>query len=191
MGSDVRFIASLVGMLALVVVLAFLGLRADRRLATLETLQRAPTAPPLQELRGGLRQVATGRTVYVPVYSHIYAGGGREHLLEATLSIRNTDLEQSIVVDSIRYYDNDGQMLEEYLENPVVLGPMASTDFLVEYRDEAGGTGANFLVDWAAESAVTEPLIEAVMVRVGGNQAFAFRSPGTPISHSEAAGPPR
>lgn len=86
------------------------------------------------------------------------------------------------MVNSIRYYDNDGLLLEEYLENPVVLGPLASTDFLVEYRDEAGGAGANFLVDWAAETAVTEPLIEAVMVRVGGNQAFAFRSPGTPIS---------
>lgn len=188
MGSNFRFIVLLLGMVGLVVVLAFLGLRADRRLASLETLQRAPTAPPLQELRGGLRQVASGRTVYVPVYSHIYAEGGREQLLETTLSIRNMDREQPIAITSIRYYDTDGRLLEEYLEHPVALGPLASTDFLVEQRDEAGGAGANFLVDWAAETAVTEPLIEAVMVRVGGNQAFAFRSPGYPISHLEPEG---
>ncbi|MCB1058059.1 MAG: DUF3124 domain-containing protein [Acidobacteria bacterium] len=169
-------------MVALVVVLALVGSQADRRLASLETLQRAPTAPPLRELRDGLRQVASGRTVYVPIYSHVYAEGGREQLLEATLSIRNTDLDQAIAITSIRYYDTDGQLLKEYLEHPVSLGPLASTDFLVEQRDEAGGAGANFLVEWAAETAVTEPLIEAVMVRVGGNQAFAFRSPGYPIS---------
>lgn len=182
MSSNSRFAILLFGMVALVAVLSFVGIQADRRLASLETLQRAPTAPPLEELRDGLRQVATGRIVYVPVYSHIYAEGGREQLLEATLSIRNTDLEHSIAITSVRYYDTDGRLLEEYLENTVALGPLASTDFLVEQRDKAGGSGANFLVEWAAETVVAEPVIEAVMVRVGGNQAFAFRTSGYPIS---------
>ena len=91
-----------------------------------------------------------------------------------------------LAVTSIRYYDTDGRLLEEYIEKPVVLGPRASTDFLVEHRDATGGAGANFLVDWAAESAISEPLIEVVMVRVGGNQAFAFARPGYPVSRFQA-----
>lgn len=186
MNSNLRFLILLIVMVGLIVGLAFLGLRADRRFASLETLQRAPTAPPLQKFRGGLRPAASGRTVYVPVYSHIYAGGGKEYLLETTLSIRNTDMDQSIVVTSIRYYDTDGRHLEEYLENPVILGPLASADFLVEDRNDLGGSGANFLVDWTAETAVTEPLIETVMIRMGGNRAFAFKSSGYPISNFAA-----
>jgi len=47
--------------------------------------------------------IVAGRTVYVPVYSHIYFDGGRPHLLEATLSIRNTNIERPIYVQSVRY----------------------------------------------------------------------------------------
>ena len=186
MSSNARFVALMLGIVSLVALLAYWGMRTDRRFAEIETLTRAPSAPPLQEFRGGLRQTTSGRTVYVPVYSHIYAGGGAQRLLEVTLSIRNTDLEQPIVVTSVRYYDTEGLLLDEYLENPVVLGPLASTDFLVEHRDRAGGVGANFLVDWAAESAVTEPLIEAVMVNLEGNRAFSFVREGYPLSRFQA-----
>ncbi|MBZ0113626.1 MAG: DUF3124 domain-containing protein [Thermoanaerobaculia bacterium] len=182
MKSNVRFFLMMLGLAALQAGLILWGLRFDQRSARLQTLQRAPTAPPLQELHGGLRHAASGETVYVPVYSHIYAGGGTTHLLEATLSIRNTDREQSIVINSVRYYDTEGRELEEYLSTPVVLNPLASTDFLVESRDEAGGTGANFLVDWTAEGVVTEPVIEAVMVNVEGSRAFSFARPGYPLS---------
>lgn len=189
MNSNSRLTVLLFGLVALIVALAFVAVRAERRLATLKTLERAPTAPPLQELRGELRQILSGGTVYVPVYSHIYAGGGKELLLETTLSIRNTDLDQSLAIQSIRYYDTEGRLLNDYLEKPAVLAPLASTDFLVEQRDQAGGAGANFLVDWAAETAVSEPLIEAVMVRESGNRAFAFRIPGYPISTPGATDP--
>lgn len=182
MSSNQRFLILLLAIGGLCVVMAVASLRTERRFAEIETLQRAPTAPPLRELDADLRQVATGRRVYVPVYSHIYAEGGREYPLETTLSIRNADVDHSLVVDSIRYYDNEGRLLREYLDRPIVLGPLASTDFLVERRDVAGGVGANFLVDWMAEEAVTEPLIEAVMAMVGGDQAMAFRSPGYAIS---------
>ncbi len=186
MNSTTRFAFSMVGVGLLVALLVFVGLRADQRLKAIETLQRAPTAPPLRAFREVSRTVTSGQRVYVPVYSHIYANGGQEYLLEATLSIRNTDLEHSLVISSIRYYDTEGHFLEEYLEHPVVLGPLASTDFLVEHRDASGGTGANFLVDWEAENAISVPLIEAIMVRVGGNQAFAFARPGYPLATSPA-----
>lgn len=168
--------------LAGIVVLLFLQVARSPGVANLEVLSRAPTSPPLRTLDGPLRTVATGETVYVPVYSHIYMSGGSEQLLETTLSVRNTDREHDIVVQSIRYYDTEGTELREYLDAPIVLGPMASTDFLVEERDRSGGSGANFLIDWVAEEPVTEPVIEAVMVAGSDdNRAFAFVRPGFPL----------
>lgn len=180
--SDRRYFALVVGLIGLAVIGSFLGLRYDERLSRIEVLERAPSATPLEELKQGLREVASGQTVYVPVYSHIYARGGIEQSLEVTLSIRNADLENAIVVKSIRYYDTEGNELKEYLRAPIRLGALASTDFLVEHRDESGGAGANFLVDWVAEVVVTEPIIESVMVSSEGNHAFAFVRPGFPIA---------
>ena len=172
----------MVGLIGLAVIVSFFGHRYDERLSRMELLERAPSAPPLEELKQGLREVASGQTVYVPVYSHIYTRGGVEQLLEVTLSIRNADLENAIVVESIRYYDTEGNELKEYLKAPIRLRPLASTDFLVEQRDDSGGAGANFLVDWVAEDVVTEPIIETVMVSSEGNRSFAFVRPGFPVT---------
>lgn len=185
--SNYRFWSLIVGIVGLGVVVSLLALRYDKRLSRIELLERAPSAPPLEEIPHDQPRVAAGQTVYVPVYSHVYLRGGNEQLLEVTLSIRNTDLDDAIVVKSIRYYDNEGRELREYLGSPILLRPLASTDFLVEERDTTGGVGANFLVEWVAEAVVTEPLIEAVMVGSEGNRAFAFARPGVPISTEEGS----
>ena len=169
----------------LAIALAFFGLRLEERMDSIQSqlLDRPPTAAPLQQLDATVEQVAAGQTVYVPVYSHVFHTGGRELLLEATLSIRNTDPEQSIIINSVRYFDTAGSMVREYLKTPVVLAPRASTDFLVERRDRSGGSGANFLIDWVAEQEVNEPLIEAVMVSFEGNAAISFVRRGHAIAH--------
>lgn len=139
------------------------------------------------KLDRGLEAVATGQTVYVPVYSHIYHQGGGELPLEATLSVRNTDTDQAIVIESFRYYDTGGEMIKEDLTKPAVLGPLASADFLVESRDSTGGVGANFLVEWVAETLVNEPVVEAVMISTEGSKAISFVRPGYPIVAAEPA----
>jgi hypothetical protein len=60
----------------------------------------------------------------VPVYSHVF-GGNREVpvYLTATLSLRNTDLEEPIVIESVTYRDSEGRPLKEYLAEPVRLRP--------------------------------------------------------------------
>ena len=127
-----------------------------------------------------------GETVYVPLYSHVYYDGGKELSLEATLSIRNTDSDESIVVDSVRYYDSAGALIRSYIEKPAILGPLASIDFLVERRDRAGGVGANFLVEWVAGTPVQQPIIEAVMVGNEGNRAVSFVRAGVPVASRSA-----
>ena len=44
-----------------------------------------------------------------------------------------------------------------------------------------GGTGANFVVDWAATGEIAEPAVEALMVGGVGTAHYAFISQGRPI----------
>jgi hypothetical protein len=46
-----------------------------------------------------------GHTIYVPVYSHIYHQDNMEFDLTATLSIRNTDFNNPLIVKSAKYYN--------------------------------------------------------------------------------------
>ncbi len=125
----------------------------------------------------------TGQTVYVPIYSHIYSGD-REHipfLLAATLSIRNTDPDQSITVTVIDYYDSDGKLLKKYLQKHLTLNPMASTRIIIKESDKSGGSGANFIVKWESKNRVTEPVIESIMIGTQIQQGISFTSRGQVI----------
>ena len=69
-------------------------------------------------------EIVDGQTVYVPVYSHIYADGGKPHLLEATLSIRNLDPNRTISIKSVKYFDTKGSLIKEYLDGELGMGPL-------------------------------------------------------------------
>ena len=131
--------------------------------------------------RGYAIEVVEGQTVYVPVYSHIYAAGGEPYPLEATLSIRNSDPGHSITVRSVRYYDTKGQLVEEHVKEPRKLRPLETVAFVIEKQDLRGGSGANFIVDWDADQPVYEPILEAVMVGGGEHKSISFISPGRPL----------
>ena len=126
--------------------------------------------------------IVEGQTVYVPVYSHIYADGGEPHLLEATVSIRNSDPERAITILSARYFDTKGTLIQDYVEGQLQLGPLEATAILVEKKDDRGGSGANFIVDWSSEEPVYEPIIEAVMVGRSNSQSISFKSIGRPLT---------
>jgi hypothetical protein len=129
-------------------------------------------------------KIAMGQTIYVPVYSHIYYENQNKVLyLSATLSIRNTDLSNPIIITSVRYYDTEGKLIKHYLERPVELGSLASTDFVVERTDTSGGLGANFIVEWIAGKEVSKPVIEAVMISAVSSQGISFVSPGRVIKN--------
>jgi hypothetical protein len=50
----------------------------------------------------------------------------------------------------------------------------------VAREDRRGGTGANFVVDWAADGPISEPVIETVMIGTQGNATYSFVSSGRP-----------
>ncbi len=124
-------------------------------------------------------KVVMGQTVYVPIYSHIYHYNSQDNVmnLSATLSIRNTDLTNSIIITSVRYYDTDGKLIRQDIKSPVELKPLASTDFFIAAEDTSGGSGANFIVEWVAEKTVYEPVIEAVMISTSSSQGISVVRP--------------
>ena len=130
-----------------------------------------------------------GQTVYVPVYSHIFADDryrDRPFLLTATLSVRNTDPERPFTLKSVDYYDSEGGLLQRYLEAPVTLAPLASTHYIVPESEAKGGAGAKFLIEWQAPAAVSEPIIEAVMIGTKLQQGISFISTGRAIKTTPA-----
>jgi hypothetical protein len=118
----------------------------------------------------------------VPVYSHVYYDGGRPYLLEATLSIRNTDVRHPVYVRSVRYYDTKGRLVKSHVDRPIRLDPIETIEFLVEVQDTRGGSGANFIVEWFATDQIDEPMVEAVMVGTAGTQGICFSRSGRVLS---------
>ncbi|AFZ59770.1 DUF3124 domain-containing protein [Anabaena cylindrica FACHB-243] len=127
-------------------------------------------------------KIAMGQTIYVPVYSHIYHHNRQEIFnLAATLSIRNTDLANPLIITSVRYYDSDGKLVKNYLEQPIQLDALASTDFFINRNNTSGGLGANFIVEWVASTEISEPIVEAIMIGTDFQQGISFTSSGKVI----------
>ncbi len=128
------------------------------------------------------QELSKGQLVYVPIYSHIYHGDREQRfLLTGILSVRNTDTKHSITLISADYYDTEGKLVRDYLSKPFTLGPLRSTRFIVKASDMSGGSGANFLVQWKAETEVNTPILEGVMIGTAGGQGISFTSRGQAI----------
>ncbi len=137
-----------------------------------------------QEIKGVLpTELAVVDSVYVPIYSDIYSRSKDTcFLLTATLSIRNTSFTDTLIIKTIDYYDTQGDLVNEYLNEPIFLAPMASIDYVIDEEDESGGSGANFIVVWASEAQQVKPVIQAVMIATNGQQGVAFTTEGVSIS---------
>ncbi len=127
-------------------------------------------------------QLSTGQALYVPAYSHIFIGHrSRTYKLSITLSIRNIDPKASLTLTTVDYHDTDGNLSKHFLDAPVVLGPMASTRYVVPVQENAGGSGANFVVRWQADHKINPPIVESVMIGTQSQQGISFTSRGQVI----------
>ena len=126
--------------------------------------------------------LAVSGAFYVPVYSSVSMSAGRLRAdFSATLSIHNGSETRLLVLKRIAYFDTAGKMVESYLKAPIALKPFATIEVFIAATDVRGGTGANFVVDWAATSEIAEPAVEALMVGSVGAGHYAFISQGRPI----------
>ena len=101
--------------------------------------------PPTTKCTAGEAAHTLGQKIYVPAYSHIYYQNQKRRCpLAVTLSIRNTDEQHPLKVTSTRYVGTEGQVLKEYVETPILLGPLASTEFFVDEQDKSGDSVLTF-----------------------------------------------
>ena len=117
--------------------------------------------------------------VYVPAYASIRLGSGKGKVdLASTLSIHNTSQQGALVVIRADYFDTSGNLIHRYIAEPIAVRPLGTVEAFVPVEDTRGGTGANFVVEWAAEGPLAEPIIEAVMMGSQGTQGYSFTSRG-------------
>ena len=119
---------------------------------------------------------------YVPVYSSVSMSQGKLRAdFSVTLSIHNASETRPLVLRRIAYFDTGGKMVESYLKTPVALKPFSTVEVFVPTTDVRGGTGANFVVDWASTGEIAEPVVEALMVGGVGSGHYAFVTQGRPV----------
>ena len=120
---------------------------------------------------------------YVPVYSSVSMSQGKLRAdFSVTLSVHNASETRPLVLKRIAYFDTAGKMVESYLKAPIALKAVLDGRGLHRRPPTSrGGTGANFVVDWAATGEIAEPAVEALMVGSVGTGHYAFISQGRPI----------
>lgn len=122
------------------------------------------------------------RTVYVPAYSHLPKGGGKSAgLLSILLSVRNVDPSAVVTLTQVDYFNTSGHRVRRYLNAPRALRPLETAEFTVDTLDEAGGSGANFLVYWVGPTEAHPLLTESVMLGHVSTGAVAFTSRGVEL----------
>ena len=135
------------------------------------SLTTVPTAP-----------LSASGSFYVPAYSSVSLNQGKARAdFSVTLSIHNASDTKPLVIRRIAYYDGTGKMVQSYLDKPVALKPFATIEAFVPTLDTRAGTGANFVVDWAAEGDIAEPVTEALMLGTFASGHYAFISQGRAI----------
>lgn len=128
-----------------------------------------------------------GQLLYLPIYSHIWHGDmdtkgqPMKALVSVSVSIRNTDPAKSIRVDSAQYYDTDGKKLREYVSSPKTIGPMGTYEIFVPRSDDTGGSGANFVISWKADTPASQPIVEGFHANLPVGRSIAFTTSARPI----------
>lgn len=121
--------------------------------------------------------------IYLPVYSHIYhIHEHRTFDLTITVSIRNVSLTDTVFITRADYYDTNGEHIRQYITAPVYLKPMETNEIIIAEQDREGGSGANFIFEWAKKHEKNPPLFEAVMISTNGQQGLSFTTRGVQIT---------
>lgn len=121
-------------------------------------------------------------TSYLSIYSQIY--NQTEHKtynLTATVSIRNVNRKDTIYIENAEYFNTEGRAIRRYFDQTVYVAPMETIEIVIDEMDKEGGTGANFLFDWAIKPKSNEPLFEAVMISSYG-QGLSFTTQGKKVN---------
>jgi len=130
---------------------------------------------------------STGQVLYLPIYSHVWHGDldskgePAKALVSVSVSIRNTDPVKAIRVTSAQYFDTDGKKLREYVPAPRTVQPMGTMELFIPRGDDTGGSGANFVIVWKADSPASPPIVEGFHANLPAGRSIAFTTSARPI----------
>lgn len=157
----------------LVLVLIFFGFTACERNSKKDEFekinwsQRTATIPAADSLEIGKS--------YLSIYSQIYSvSQHRKYNLTAMVSLRNASEKDTIYLLSAKYYDTHGELLKTYFSKAIYIVPMETLDIVINETDISGGTGSNFIFDWQIPKDTPEPIFEAVMSSMAGQQGLSI-----------------
>lgn len=140
------------------------------------------TLSPLSLSAGEPFPLTKEQSIYIPAYSHIYHGNKETPLLlSVTLSIRNVDSKNPLIITAVDYYETQGKLLKHFLKEPITIDPMGSERYIVPQKDTSGGFGANFIVEWHSEKPINPPILESVMIGTQSQLGISFTSRGRAI----------
>lgn len=121
----------------------------------------------------------TNGTSYLAIYSEIYSVTEHRTInLTATVSLRNISSTDTIYMTKSDYYNTEGDLIRSYLKAPVYLKPLETIEIIIDEKDTHGGSGANFIFEWAHPKNVHEPVFDAVMISTSGQQGISFTTQG-------------
>ena len=116
------------------------------------------------------------------MYSQIYQlHEHKTYDLTVTISLLNISVRDTIYVLTAEYYHTNGEKLRSYFENPIYIKPLETVEIIIDEIDKEGGTGGNFIFDWALINKKNPPLFEAVMISTTGQQGLSFSTRGIQV----------
>lgn len=131
--------------------------------------------------RASIDSLVEGQT-YLSIYSQIYSSKEKRTLnLTSTVSVRNTNIQDSVYLEKVEYYDTSGKLIKTQINSPVFIAPMETIEIVVSGENLVGGTGANFLFYWRKKKRTPEPFFEGVMISTSGQQGISFTTQGRRI----------
>lgn len=121
-------------------------------------------------------------STYLSVYSSVYSYSEKRTTdLTATVSMRNLSKSDSVYILKAEYFDTHGNLIRTYFDHPIYLSPMETVEIVIHQSDTEGGTGANFVFDWAKTTGINDPFFEAVMISMSSQQGLSFSTHGVKL----------
>ena len=119
-----------------------------------------------------------GKT-YLSVYSHVFSiSEHKVQNLTAIISLRNTSSSEEVFIKKADYYHTDGELIKSYINKPIYIKPMETVEIMIFEKDEQGGTGGNFIFDWATKNENNKPYFEGIMISTYGQLGLSFSTQG-------------
>ena len=116
---------------------------------------------------------------YLAVYSEIYSVTEHRSMhLTVTVSLRNISSTDTIYMRKADYYNTEGALIRSYFKAPIFLKPLETIEIIINEKDTHGGSGANFIFEWAHKSESLDPVFDAVMISTSGQQGISFTTQG-------------